>query len=237
MTDFCVCTNCEVGFYPKKLDRVKFCSRECYFYYQNKNSYPDDVWTKKRLCKITYKTCVVCDGLFVSHRKTDVACLSVLCREAYKERIRIARRIEFRTDIDRSARTCPVCDMEFTPPYGHAARVYCSRVCLRKHGHMVGKAKRRARVRSLPYEPVDPFVVFKKYKWRCAICKCATPRELRGTTQPNAPELDHIVPLALGGAHTYANTQCACRECNQDKGITIMTITNNNVIETSSVHG
>jgi 5-methylcytosine-specific restriction endonuclease McrA len=38
----------------------------------------------------------------------------------------------------------------------------------------------------------------------------------------DAPELDHIVPLACGGAHTYQNTQCTCRECNGRKGATIL---------------
>lgn len=31
------------------------------------------------------------------------------------------------------------------------------------------------------------------------------------------PAADHIVPLAAGGSHTYDNTQCLCRLCNQLK--------------------
>jgi 5-methylcytosine-specific restriction endonuclease McrA len=41
---------------------------------------------------------------------------------------------------------------------------------------------------------------------------------LRGTHADRAPELDHILPLAAGGDHTFDNVACACRKCNQAKG-------------------
>ena len=67
-------------------------------------------------------------------------------------------------------------------------------------------------------EPVDPFKVFDRDGWRCQCCGCHTPRRLRGTYEGNAPELDHIVPLAAGGDHSYANTQLLCKSCNLAKG-------------------
>jgi hypothetical protein len=39
-----------------------------------------------------------------------------------------------------------------------------------------------------------------------------------GTTSDDAPEHDHIVPLARGGEHTYENSQTLCRVCNILKG-------------------
>jgi hypothetical protein len=53
--------------------------------------------------------------------------------------------------------------------------------------------------------------------WHCQHCHCETPKELRGTTADNAPEIDHILPIVHGGAHSYANTQCLCRRCNNLK--------------------
>ena len=35
---------------------------------------------------------------------------------------------------------------------------------------------------------------------------------------PHSATLDHIVPLAAGGAHSYANVQCAHFICNSVKG-------------------
>lgn len=80
------------------------------------------------------------------------------------------------------------------------------------------KAKRRARERGVEAESINPLVVFAVYNWQCNRCHCSTPRSLRCTTQANAPELDHVIALANGGAHTWSNVQLLCRACNQAKG-------------------
>lgn len=79
------------------------------------------------------------------------------------------------------------------------------------------KAIRRARIR-IKAEAFDPIKVLIRDKWHCQLCGVSTPKRLRGTYEEDAPELDHIVPLALGGSHTWANVQCACRSCNIRKG-------------------
>ncbi|HHW13485.1 MAG TPA: HNH endonuclease [Firmicutes bacterium] len=89
---------------------------------------------------------------------------------------------------------------------------------MRRNQRRQGKAIRRARIKGLAHEVFDPIEVFQRDHWTCQICGAKTPRRLRGTTDDRAPELDHIVPLALGGQHTRANTQCLCRRCNQAKG-------------------
>lgn len=82
----------------------------------------------------------------------------------------------------------------------------------------IGNMVRRARTKGRTADRVDPIRVFERDGWRCNYCKRATPRELRGTLNPIAPELDHFVPLAMAGDHTYDNVVCACRQCNQEKG-------------------
>ena len=82
------------------------------------------------------------------------------------------------------------------------------------------RKKYRTRVarRHGPYaERIDPVEIFDRDKWRCRLCRCKTPREVMGTNEPNAPTLDHIIPVKLGGPHTKANTQCLCRQCNSNK--------------------
>src|SRR5437899_9968533 len=46
-----------------------------------------------------------------------------------------------------------------------------------------------------------------------------TPQSLRGTVDPAAPELGHIVPLSTPGSpgHVYSNVRCECRDCNGTK--------------------
>ena len=61
--------------------------------------------------------------------------------------------------------------------------------------------------------------VIKRDKYICQICgKKCNPNDLRwGTLGPDFPTLDHVVPLAKGGSHTWDNVQCACGMCNSYK--------------------
>lgn len=72
-------------------------------------------------------------------------------------------------------------------------------------------ANARARRRLAFVEHVDPMVVFVRDKWICGIC--------HRRVQPAVVSLDHIVPLARGGLHEYANVQCAHLSCNLKKGV------------------
>lgn len=84
------------------------------------------------------------------------------------------------------------------------------------------KASRRALLRGVKVEPVDPINVFVRDRWRCQLCGVRTPQKLRGANSPLSPELDHIIPLSQGGEHSYRNTQLACRRCNLAKGGTVL---------------
>lgn len=82
----------------------------------------------------------------------------------------------------------------------------------------IAKAARRARIKGRRRDPIDPIAVFERDGWRCYLCGDETPRFLRGTQEPSAPELEHKVALANGGTHTWDNVACSCRACNQAKG-------------------
>jgi len=77
---------------------------------------------------------------------------------------------------------------------------------------------KRANVAGVESVVFDPRDIFIACHWRCYICGVDTPQNLRGTRDPNAPELDHVVPLSRGGSHTPDNTECSCRQCNWKKG-------------------
>lgn len=102
-------------------------------------------------------------------------------------------------------------------------RLYCSGEC-KKKTEWYAKAKRESKARRKAIErgckearAIDPIKVFDRDGWRCQICLRATPKRLRGTHKDNAPELDHIIPIAKGGQHVWSNLQCACRSCNAAK--------------------
>lgn len=67
-------------------------------------------------------------------------------------------------------------------------------------------------------EKVDPIAIFDRDGWTCQGCGIPTPREHRGKSHWDSPELDHIVALAVGGKHEWSNLQCLCRRCNIRKG-------------------
>lgn len=116
---------------------------------------------------------------------------------------------------------CRVCGAAFAyVKTGGMPKTTCSPTCAAEHKResmRIGRAIRRAREKAARVEAVSPTRVFDRDGWRCQECKRPTPKKLRGTMAPNAPELDHIVPLAAGGEHSYRNCQCLCRACNGAK--------------------
>ena len=117
---------------------------------------------------------------------------------------------------------CVECHKAFAVKYGDKRHSFCRKTCANRYSKRIAKALRRARKRGDTFERVDPLVVFARDLWRCQICGVQTPKRLRGTLHDTAPELDHRIPLALGGGHTWANCQCACRKCNRIKGGTLI---------------
>lgn len=135
-------------------------------------------------------------------------------RELELEAARIARLANRKPAVEHK---CQRCEGLFTPTYGDKRKNFCSRRCSKAATRTGRSGRHRARRYGVPYESVDPIKVLQRDRWRCQLCGIPTPKRLRGTFEPNAPEVDHIVTLADGGEHSYRNTQCACRACNQKK--------------------
>lgn len=76
------------------------------------------------------------------------------------------------------------------------------------------RAKRKALKINAFVELVDPRRVFERDSYRCWICE--------GEILPGhprwSPSVDHVVPLSLGGLHSYANVRTAHLFCNHVKG-------------------
>lgn len=71
------------------------------------------------------------------------------------------------------------------------------------------KQRRRARKKGAMIGPVDERAIYRRDNYRCVY---------DGVTEDLT--LDHIVPLASGGAHCEDNLVVACRKCNSSKGTT-----------------
>lgn len=81
--------------------------------------------------------------------------------------------------------------------------------------HLMRASDRRAKVKL--GERVYRSKVYERDGWICQVCGLLVDPALR---HPNrmAASLDHRVPLARGGTHTFANCQLAHFSCNARKG-------------------
>lgn len=153
--------------------------------------------------------CRQCGAAFGARRKRAFCTAACESRWFY---------LETRQSIAPSFRTCASCGSLFANrPHKTRPTDFCSEAC-RIAATRAQRLRRKCRERAATVETVDPLKVLARDGWRCKLCGVKTPQAKRGTYADDAPELDHIVPLARGGEHSYRNTQCACRRCNGAKG-------------------
>lgn len=221
------CEQCGVAFkgIAKDGKPLRFCSRACGARSTKEENTFKSTVTKaskyghgiKPASYTVYRPlCAVCGLRFTSVQSTALYCSDECSNvEVLK---RQAERYYDENDTDRGPRPCVECGTIFAPEYGISTRrSYCSDACLKRKARRVAKGIRNARLRGVGAESVNAIAVFERDGWLCQICGIDTPRDKRGSYDNDAPELDHIIPLAKGGAHTYANVQCSCRECNARK--------------------
>jgi len=217
------CKHCGLSFYPKRTDRLMFCSRECSFAHKHANRASEDELHRRLIARQDARRkvcepvpCNQCSTLFVPKTSKHGLC-SLACQSIWRQKYHLSL-ARIKDARDRDPRSCAECGKLFVPEYGNKRRKFCSEDCgytaAKRTSRKVGKLRKRVAT----IEPVNATKVFDRDGWRCQLCKCFTPRKHRGTYHPRAPELDHIVPLAAGGEHSYRNTQCTCRKCNSAKG-------------------
>jgi 5-methylcytosine-specific restriction endonuclease McrA len=198
-----------------KYDAVKVKERALLSYYKKKESTP-------KSCKIYVKTCEITGKLFIARRKNKI-----YSDEGF---IIIRKRMAFDNDWGdgKGIRECRYCGKQYDY-YIEGTPGYCSDECrdaMKRARASTPEAMCNKRIRYGIYrgkiqrrkiQEVDPYKVFERAGWKCENCGIKTPKELRGSYNDNAPELDHIIPVSLDGVHSYTNTQCLCRKCNREK--------------------
>ena len=177
---------------------------------------------ERERAKIFDKKCAQCGG---TYRRRPSQEIGGFCSGACKVAWRHAQ-----PKPPTPPKACRACGALFDPA-GHR-RIFCSRDCCKSwysanaadkyRGRYRGRQGHRKRARhfGVHAEVVDRRKVFDRDGWKCQVCGCNTPKRLRGTNHPRAPELDHRIAMSRGGSHTYENVQCCCRACNSAKGST-----------------
>lgn len=180
-----------------------------------------------KVCKVHAAYCQVCGTAFVSRKASKTCskeCRRLVARQKQASKPKQPHRLGVR--YTPPIRTCDQCGRQWsaikrvgsspccpTPECLAASRKAAKKAAKSGKGH-VSRAKSKGR----EYSYFDVTKVLRRDKWRCQLCGQRTPKELRGTEDPHAPEIDHIVPIAAGGNHLPENCQCACRRCNSLKG-------------------
>ena len=215
-----ICKQCGKSFIEHRGGRRtegsgSYCSKLCYA--NAVKQAPRKPKIKKKVCNICFPICDVCGKVFTARSKATRLCSD-------KCKAEDARRRAYKCNVANKILkeyTCQECGKLFVSEYGNRRRTFCSEFCARKNYHHCKrniKAKERAQELGVYYEPVNPLKVFKRDGWKCQLCGKKLKLKHRGTYRDDAPELDHIIPWAQGGEHSYRNTQCACRKCNSEKG-------------------
>lgn len=189
------CQYCRHEFKPRLTRHSTYCSRTCSF--ASKAATPfSEVWIA---------ACTGCGKMFTSKRQRKYC--SAKCRPGTKW-----------ASVMPTTKDCAACGARYSPvSTGGTPSRYCSDACrdgVAAARKRIARAKRKAVLAEATVELVDPYVVFTRDGWRCQLCGVKTLRSKRGSYDDDAPELDHIIPLARGGEHSYLNTQCSCRKCN-----------------------
>lgn len=213
------CVVCGKPFTPKKPQYV-CCGRKCGFVHfraicaERKRAKP---WSPKPEPPWRSGRCVVCGSDFRRLQPHQKVCPQQQCRRRWASDAEGER---YRRNVSHRPRSCVECGACFQPKHGGRTR-YCTKACANRHFRRGRPKSALARARRLGV-PRDYGItnrkVFMRDGWRCQLCGRTTPRRLMGTLESNAPEVDHIVPFAAGGSHTWDNVQCACRACNIAKG-------------------
>lgn len=160
-----------------------------------------------------------------SEREAKVAAIAAKkAVEAERRRAETEQRIKDRAEARRVAalakmHTCPVCGNTT------ANKIYCSASCRNRAKNSRKDAMRRSRMRNACVDrDITLEALFKRDAGICHICGGQCSLEdyvivddtfIAGNWYPS---IDHVVPLAKGGQHSWANVKLAHRVCNTAKG-------------------
>lgn len=113
-----------------------------------------------------------------------------------------------------TAGCCERCGSPFLAlSHGSELARFCSEQCARR----ANRSRRRARERNAEVERYSRFAIFERDGWRCHLCRFEVVRDAVAP-HPLAPTIDHLLPLALGGADAAVNVATAHFLCNSIKG-------------------
>lgn len=160
------------------------------------------------------KKCSVCVQREETRRKNEQRAERENERAKRKQE-NVAKRIAWE---DERRHACPTCGAETT------RQVYCSNECRKKADNHKAEANRRAKLKAALVD--SDIEIHKLYDRDNGICYlCGRPCDWEDAVERNGaivcggmyPSVDHVIPLAKGGLHSWDNVRLAHRVCNTRK--------------------
>lgn len=188
----------------------RFCSKECAWSAQVKRPF-----ATCRQCGRKYLTSRNSKGMFCSKEcQWDSMRVSHESERGYAEAVRWMESLSRRMAREERTRTeieCEMCGARFVAKRSNARRCpACRRYLEYNHGDI--RIYRNGR----PDLSITLERLYVRDKGYCRGCG----RHLEFVEDYNSdgyPSIDHIVPIAKGGTHTWDNVQLMCRGCNWRK--------------------
>jgi hypothetical protein len=180
---------------------------------------------KIKYVDIFYYQCINCNSNFISKNENKKY---HLCKKCNTEQNQINYYDKY--SVKPKTVNCIDCNKEFIGKFINTRCDNCrdkkqkeyKKEYHRKYEKKYGRTHiDRAKFFGCYYEKVDKLKVFERDKYKCKECgiECNINQHYNARDYPT---LGHIVPLSLKGSHTYANVQCECRDCNENKNNKIL---------------
>ena len=138
---------------------------------------------------------------------------------------RLSREVDEELSKRLAIHVCKNCGKEFCQMVtGYNSKTYCSEKCQKRYFNRGRSEKRHKKLMARRHDTdISLEKLFKRDGGVCYICRRVCDwhdgewRDGTFIAGPSYPSIDHVVPVAKGGTHTWSNVKLACRECNWTK--------------------
>lgn len=241
-----ICRQCG-NVFIKAYGSEKYCSAECRTaaLRDSKRISGRERWRKlHNYTPPAMQKCVICGEVFAPYRTGQLTC-SESCRRKYvlydgltgaeREACKAQKRAEADRTRSETRRknhppkekektwytgTCKVCGNEFRTL--NPAQVTCSKECGKRYSN--ARKQHRIPKAQLIDNDITLEALYRRDAGVCYLCGklCDWDDRHDNIVGANYPSIDHVIPIARGGLHSWGNVRLAHHGCNSAKGIDLI---------------
>lgn len=171
-------------------------------------------------CKVYFLKCLITDKLFTSNKFSNKP-FTIKIKGDYKTTISLVNAIKLRGRYHNCSQCNNDIDLTIKGKI-FTEYVFCSNNCRIEYTKETKvNSRHRRRIRKMSnHERVSRTKVFNNDNYTCYLCgiKVVVYKNINDIRkQKDSATLDHVIPLAKGGSHSYANIRTCCSWCNSNK--------------------